>query len=47
MCVNLADIKCKEKGGGRFIYDMSSHEFVGEQTKVTESSYYYYDKERY
>lgn len=47
MITGLESIKTKNKGAGKFFYDENEEEFVGEVSKITDSSYYLYDKQRY
>lgn len=44
MVRNLESIKTKNRGAGKFVYDENEEEFVGEVSKITDSSYYLYDK---
>jgi hypothetical protein len=44
MVRNLEEIKTRNKGAGKFVYNHHEEEFVGELQKITDSSYYFYDK---
>ena len=47
MCTKLSQIKSKEQGAGKFSYSPEREGFVGEVQKITDSSFYSYDKQRY
>jgi len=52
MCKKLEEIKCHTgisviKGGGNIIYDPAVKYLRGELAKITEKSYYRFDRERY
>lgn len=47
LCRSLYQIKTKHKGAGKFVYKPTDEDFIGELEKVTDSSYFFYDKERY
>jgi hypothetical protein len=46
LCRSFENIKTKVKGAGKFIFSDSNEEELlsGELARVTESSYYFYDK---
>ena len=52
MCKQLEEVKCHSglsviKGGGKIVYDPEIKYLRGELVKITENSYYRYDRERY
>ena len=52
MCKRLEEIKCHSgeatlKGAGKIIYDPQISFLRGELAKVTENSFYRFDRERY
>lgn len=47
LCTKLSQIKSKEQGAGKFSYSLEKEGFIGEVHKITDSSFYSYDKQRY